>query len=349
MCEMKKKNSMPNRLFWIDAVKAICMICVYLVHSRVYYGGSGIDYGYIVLPFYVNAFFFVSGYLFFRKYMMDFNILRNYKLEAYKKALNNTLFRLIIPALLFSTFIYLPKMLFHSKELKVNNFFFDVFGGISFWFTSALAVAQVVLLTLFLTRKRTIGFYVGSTFILFLIGLFLNFQRVSTDSETFFPWFYKTGLVYTFIISLGGLYQQYEDKINKWSRMYLPILFLGYILIIGFNWKTHAINVFGLSGICNFWGICVTICGVALIVAVAKKIHESDWLVFIGRNSIILYFFSGVLPALWASIIKRVVVSDYYGMAVVIMLLSMISGYCITWGIVRYLPFLIDLRKIKNK
>ena len=52
-----------ERKHWIDLTKAICMIGVYLKHSQIYVGSA--DYGYWVDPFYVNAFFFISGYLFF--------------------------------------------------------------------------------------------------------------------------------------------------------------------------------------------------------------------------------------------------------------------------------------------
>lgn len=58
-----------NKLNWVDSIKAVCMIAVYLLHSEMYYGTAGVSYGYAVQPFYVNAFFFVSGYLFFRKYL----------------------------------------------------------------------------------------------------------------------------------------------------------------------------------------------------------------------------------------------------------------------------------------
>lgn len=59
---------MKQHKYWIDAVKAICMMAVYLMHSQVYYGTGGINYGYALRPFYVNGFFFISGYLFFNKY-----------------------------------------------------------------------------------------------------------------------------------------------------------------------------------------------------------------------------------------------------------------------------------------
>lgn len=60
-----------NRKNWIDAVKALCMIGVYLMHSYAYYNNNGTNYGAFVSPFYVNAFFFVSGYLLFGKLLVS--------------------------------------------------------------------------------------------------------------------------------------------------------------------------------------------------------------------------------------------------------------------------------------
>ena len=58
---------MAQHFYWIDNVKAICMIGVYLLHSEAYYGYGSVQYGVFFRPFYVNAFFLVSGYLLFRK------------------------------------------------------------------------------------------------------------------------------------------------------------------------------------------------------------------------------------------------------------------------------------------
>lgn len=62
----KINNNKFSRRLWIDIVKAVCMLSVYLCHSEVYSGGK-VLMGNLVHPFYVNAFFFVSGYLFFKK------------------------------------------------------------------------------------------------------------------------------------------------------------------------------------------------------------------------------------------------------------------------------------------
>jgi peptidoglycan/LPS O-acetylase OafA/YrhL len=57
-------DSQPKQIYWINTLKAICMISVYVLHSEAYYGAR-VTYGYFLYPFYVNAFFFISGYLFF--------------------------------------------------------------------------------------------------------------------------------------------------------------------------------------------------------------------------------------------------------------------------------------------
>ena len=100
---------MNKSLHWVDAVKAICMISVYLLHSEAYYGTGGVSYGFFLQPFYVNAFFFVSGYLMFRKYMPMLT-----SGGWYSVGIANLFFRLVVPTLVFSSVIFLPKMIFHG-------------------------------------------------------------------------------------------------------------------------------------------------------------------------------------------------------------------------------------------
>ena len=52
---------------WINVVKALCIIFVFLRHCGNYYGAHLGWFDGVYLPFYVNAFFFVSGYLLFWK------------------------------------------------------------------------------------------------------------------------------------------------------------------------------------------------------------------------------------------------------------------------------------------
>lgn len=225
--------------------------------------------------------------------------------------LKNVFFRLVIPTILFSTMIYLPKVLFHSGMVTWKDYFFNVFGGISYWFTSALAVAQVILLSLLLFRPNIV-FICWCTVILAGLGLYLNLERTTNTVAAFFPWFYKTGLVYTFIMALGGLYYRYEGKIDNTMKYGWIITTFFYAWIIFSTWKLHSIKAIGLGGICNFTGFVSMISGIGLLVLLAKQLRYYKWLEFIGRNSIVFYFFSGVMPALWGTIVNCFILEKTY-------------------------------------
>lgn len=66
MLQNKSKN-----IFWINAIKAICIIAVYFVHCQIYCGCWLKYVNVFIHPVYVNAFFFVSGYLLFRKQLTE--------------------------------------------------------------------------------------------------------------------------------------------------------------------------------------------------------------------------------------------------------------------------------------
>lgn len=326
------------------------MISVYLVHSETYYSIDGVvHYGYWLIPFYVNAFFFISGYLFFQKYFkIEFST--NMNRGGYYKVLKNTLFRLVIPTLLFSSIIYLPKIIFHSKEVSFENYFFDVFGGISYWFTSALAVSQIVFLTLLFTFKRTsIWFYTIVSMLLFAIGYYLNINRSSNVPQAFFPWFYQTGLEYTFIMSLGGIYCCYEKQIDKIMKYSSIIVVLAYIFGLSYTWESQNLKCLGLGGICNIPGFFCIICGISILLLIAKQLNSIKWISFIGRNSIVFYFFSGMYPAVLGVTAQRIFSGKSYLVTIVVAIVAVILGAITTYVVNKYLAFMTDLRKLYGK
>lgn len=62
-----------KNIYWINAVKALAIIAVYLSHvqSSVFYGYNIGKVHAFISPWYVNAFFFISGYLLFRKQLTE--------------------------------------------------------------------------------------------------------------------------------------------------------------------------------------------------------------------------------------------------------------------------------------
>ena len=56
-----------KNLVWVNCTKGICVLAVLFIHTVSYYGYSIPNVANFIHPFYVNAFFLISGYLLFRK------------------------------------------------------------------------------------------------------------------------------------------------------------------------------------------------------------------------------------------------------------------------------------------
>lgn len=333
---------MKKEIFWLNTVKAICMISVYILHSEVYYGINKISYGQILQPFYVNAFFFVNGYLFFRKYLQ---VVDTYNFVNLWKNFQNVVFRLIIPTIVFASIIFIPKLFFHDQEISILRYFYDVFGGISFWFTSTIAISQIILLCLLLSRKKTIWFYFGCSILLFMLSIYLN----KIDSNPF-PWYYKSGLGATLFLILGGIYQQYEKRFDKMlgKTIGFVLITIVYIGCVGYNILNNSFQYVIMSMSFNIEGLLVSLLGIIFIIFIGKILPNFKILGYIGRTSIVFYFFSGLLPASIGLFFQKIFPDKLYIITIIVALLSIGTGFLLTYIVVNYLPWLTDFRKLKK-
>lgn len=255
----------------------------------------------------------------------------------------------MIPSIIFSAVMFMPKMLFHSTEINVHSFMVNVLGGVSYWFTSALFVAQVALLTLIALLKRNdIWCYLLCSILLFILGWYLNYVRTDIGAEAFFPWFWKTGIEYTLLMTFGGVYMKYENRINALSRYFLPVAALIYVAAMAMSLNGAIFLVMGLGGRCSVEGGLLILAGVSLIVAICHVIKENYIMSFIGRNSIVFYFLSGVFPAFVGMLARRCVPDCNYVVTIAVAMLSLICSLFAAMIIERYLPFIIDIRKLKR-
>nr|WP_297411188.1 acyltransferase family protein [uncultured Alistipes sp.] len=265
------------------------------------------------------------------------------------KALENAVCRLMIPSLIFSVIVFIPKTVFHSEDLNIMSFVTHVFGGISYWFTSALFVAQIVLLTLVVTlQRKDIWTYLLCSVFLFAIGWYLNCIRTDNNAEAFLPWFWKTGIEYTLFMALGGVYMKYEDRIHARRKVILTLSAVVYIVATIMAFRGVGFQLMGLGGRCDLPGAIWIASGIALIIALCRYIEHNRFLSFIGQNSIVFYFFSGVFPAFIGMVARRIFSDGNYIVTITVAALSIALAWIATMIINRYLPFLIDIRNIKR-
>ena len=346
---MNIEDRMKKDINWINAVKAICMLMVYVVHCESYYGQWLGHVNIFLHPVYVNAFFFVSGYLLFRKQLSQPVIDEPYsKYIAFggsgRKMLSNIVFRLWIPALLFSIICFLPNMLLKGGNSLADSFLFKTIGGGTYWFVSALLVCQLFILALLLTRQRSVWFYVV------VLGL------VAVAGTAALPYYGSIPNYYAFqlaplcmsFLALGALYWRYEPLltpkrsalVSNLTLLGLALVYVAYFIVLRYD--AQALISMGLFNLPGFVGSAL---GCLLMVAVCRRLPRIGFLTFIGQNSIVFYLLSGAVPVVVNMAFKRVI-----PMPGIIDLLAYITvcvalAAAITFVIVRYLPFLTDIRK----
>lgn len=241
--------------------------------------------------------------------------------------------------------------MFHDGNLSLDNFLINILGGISYWFTSALAIAQIILLTLLLLvfKSKNIWIYIATTFLLFILGITLNMNNTSTEATAYFPWFYKTGLEYTFIMAIGGVYARYEQKIDRIMKSYgLFVVSIAYLILLTSTWNTTSLKMLGVGGQINVMGFITMLCGIVIVISLCKKTPFIKWISYIGRYSITFYFFCGMLPAVTGKIANMIFPNRMYAITIIVAGCSIFGGFLITKFINKYLPFMIDLRNIKQ-
>ena len=82
---------------------------------------------------------------------------------------------------------------------------------------------------------------------------------------------------------------------------------------------------------------------------IKMKVSDLKGLNYIGKHSITFYFLSGVMPAFFSTIAHHLHHTNIPYLYGVVALFSL-AGACIaTYIIGRYLPFLLDLRRLRKK
>lgn len=269
-----------------------------------------------------------------------------YEYYDFMKNFKNIYYKLIIPTIVFASIIYIPKLLFHSREISVMKYFYDVFGGISFWFTSTLTISQIILLLLLFIKRESIWPYFLVSILLFATSIYLS--DIDTNP---FPWYYKSGMGATLFLVLGGIYQHYEEKIEKIGKGKISrlVFLLIYLCCAVYSLSHNPFHYAMISMNINIEGLLLSILGISFIVAVCKYLPNINLFTFIGRHSIVFYFFSGMLPASIGLICQKIFPEKLYVITIAVAVLSICIGLLLTYGINKYAPWLMDIRKLRKQ
>ena len=348
------KTNVNSSINWINILKVLCMVLIYLNHSEFYCGTTVGELRNIYLPFFVPAFFFVSGYLLFMKQLKDPLISLNAKewfnsVGGGKVLILNIIHKMVIPSVLFSSFIYFPKKILRGQDLDLSGFLIETIGGCTYWFTSALVLVELILVFLLLTRVKKIGFYVGMGLLAAFLG-YISFESgVRCTENSNFPWFWKSALAAVFYLTLGGLYCKYEANIDKklglnnwWIIVLLSFVYICYCLFDFSVYKGGLDNTHITIG-----SALLSIIGIMVMISICKKVSTTKFFDYWGRNTIGLYFMCGAIPNTMAIILGKVM-SVGVPMLIICWGLSFIVALAVVYLLNRFVPSVFDLRKSKR-
>lgn len=343
---------MNKQIIWINSARAICIISVFLIHCSSYYGfGLGIISD-VVHPFYVNAFFFISGYLFFRKQMSE-SIIRksfiDYLFTDGKQMFYNILFRIVIPTVVFSLIEFFPSHILKGEGWDCGTFLYKTLGGGTYWFTAALAIAELTIALFLLLRVKSFWFYFGLCCGIFAIGQFLvceNFCIIERYPS--FPWQYKQGLLAILFVGFGGVYCMLEDRICKYLNkiFFLCLLFL-YVTCIVFLPKSFHVLISILD--VNTAGIVLSLMSIVVLVEFCKHLPSFRFLDYIGQNTIGFYFMSGALPIILSMFVHKFIHGNNVWGCMIVFVSSMFIACIAVMIMNHWLPWMFDLRMLRSK
>ena len=128
--------------------------------------------------------------------------------------MSNIVYKIIVPTILFSVINYFPKIILRGAGVDFWSFLRDTLLGGSLWFTCALAVSEILIGCILISRNNTIWFYLFSSVLLALMGVLLAKLDIQLLGDKNIPWYYKSGMVASLYLSFGGLYWKYETYMN---------------------------------------------------------------------------------------------------------------------------------------
>ncbi|MBO5720767.1 MAG: acyltransferase family protein [Bacteroidales bacterium] len=328
------KNS-SNNIKWVNTGRALSMIGIYIAHCNFYYLYLNSPAMLFSNLFRVSFFYFISGFLFFRS------------LEIYsiKHKFSKIANKLIWPALLFPAIIWIPKAVAHGNDLTIFTFSKDILGGTATWFISSIIVGQLLLLCL-KSYIKNIYIILAITFGCFLLSFYL-----AKIDPTPFPWYYKSGLIASFFLTLGGVFYKNYNKLKTFLS-YKALIISG-ILTIFMHFYTSQKGVYNNIMEVKFenipLGLFNNILGIFFMLQLCHYLPSVKWLNYMGKNSILFYFFAGGIPLVVGYLTKCYIPFEGYVMTFFVIAISIAIMFPITYIINRYFAWSLDFSKISNK
>ena len=334
------------RLLWIDLLRGFLMLAIIFDHTEICFTGDNIVPYRMYVPDVLMAFFFLSGYLFYRPE----GFCLRHKLHSWLRGV-------LMPYFIFTSALALPKAWLHGDGGSLSDLLLTILTGQGSWFIASLAVAELLFcLLLWLSRARW-RWLAGAG--LFAVALAYGFgtRRLAFEANW---WHVNEAVVALPSLLLGYMAHRFDKLGTRWRLgLFALLLVLSLpvnVLVASSSWPSVLVGAIVLPRL-----FLVKNALSVLLLYLLFTISQRDgvrwveqmprWLAamvsWTGRRSIVYYFFSSGVPTALTAVFSRLgyTYRGCYVEVLVVFLLNLLLITLVTWAIYRYLPWTTGRRK----
>lgn len=322
------------------------MLAIIFDHTEICFTGDNIVPYQMYVPDVLMAFFFLSGYLFYRP--EGFRL--RHKLHSWLRGV-------LMPYFIFTSALALPKAWLHGADGSLSDLLLTILTGQGSWFIASLAVAELLfcfLLWLSCARWRWLA---GAG--LFAVALAYGFgtRRLAFEANW---WHVNEAVVALPSLLLGYMVHRFDKLWTRWRLgLFALLLVLSLpvnVLVASSSWPSVLVGALVLPRL-----FLVKNALSVLLLYLLFTISQRDgvrwveqmprWLAamvsWTGRRSIVYYFFSSGIPTALTAVFSRLgyTYRGCYAEVLVVFFLNLLLITFVTWAIYRYLPWTTGRRK----
>ena len=322
---LSNRSSTSSRVYWADLLRGLCMLAILWFHTEVYYIGHEQTPYILYVADALAVFFFLSGYFFYRRWGFE-----------PRQKLRSLWRHLVVPYFMFMLCFALPKSLAHHKDLDFVEMLQPILMGEASWFITALVMAQLLFIFfLWITREKMLPLTILTLLSVVAAACFSNADHSIIAFNKFNFWHINEALLAVFFLFLGYTCHRYPVVFRQLSHLYylLPLLLL-WIALKYYVWNSGFQMLFGpLNATPLLLFILILTMSTLLFCAISQYLPSCAPVEWVGRHSLVYYFFCGGVPFM----VSQVMIRNGITYQPLTLLIAFLAVVIITTVITRYI------------
>lgn len=336
-----------SRQLWIDLLRGFCMLMIIFDHTEICFTGKNIIPYELYVPDVLMAFFFLSGYLFYRPQGFDV-----------RHKFMSVLRSLVMPYFVFVTVLAVPKAFLHGNAVDISTMAWQIVSGQESWFIAALTISEIVFsIVLWLSKEKM------PVLMLFVTAAMALNIMVGSGKMLVAPdyWHVNEAAIALFFIILGYICHRYCGLLslnlkNGRCAIAISVLLIALLCMKCYTYGhlEHSVSVYALVWpYCSLLSVTLSVMFLFILFSMApqgKRFRDTFAvcaLSWIGRHSLVYYFFCSGIPTALTMVLAKIGYSyqGHHWEVIPILFLNVVLITFVVWIVYRYFPWMTGKRR----